>query len=227
MMSKKILIILLLPIWAFAQNDTIKSNKENWTESDFSFKKERIKQRPTLEKKDNIIKTSILHYLLGEVNLSFEKKISNRTSFRIGIAKGGLLYLPDFDSFLLSSELRVYLGWKKANRGFYIAPNINRRQLKTILKVYSEKEVQVDPDGIPNNGDEFWNYTQEIISNDAVIITHGAGLLFGNQWITNSFVYDLNIGVIVYEGSPFRNDYTNDGRALALSHLGFSVGYAF
>ncbi len=37
--------------------------------------------------------------------------------------------------------------------------------------------------------------------NDAVIITHGAGLLFGNQWITNSFVYDLNIGVIVYEGS--------------------------
>ena len=76
-MSKKILIILLLPIWAFAQNDTIKSNKDNWTESDFSFKKERIKKikkiRPILEKKDNIIKTNVLHYLLGEVNLSFEK----------------------------------------------------------------------------------------------------------------------------------------------------------
>ena len=45
MMNKKILILLLFPIWAFAQNDTIKSNKDNWTESDFSFKKERIKQR--------------------------------------------------------------------------------------------------------------------------------------------------------------------------------------
>jgi len=193
MMSKKILIILLLPIWAFAQNDTIKSNKENWTESDFSFKKERIKQRPTLEKKDNIIKTSILPYLWGEVNLSFEKRISNRTSCRIGV--GSLVYNTftntSLNTFYFTSDFRVYLGWKKANRGFYIAPNIIRRYFSNKDNAYKE-------------------------------INNGAGLLFGNQWIVNSFVYDLNAGVIATALSG-----VNNGNTLYLPNLNFSVGYAF
>jgi hypothetical protein len=200
MMSKKILIILLLPIWAFAQNDTIKSNKENWTESDFSFKKERIKQRPTLEKKDNIIKTSVLPYAWGEVNLSFEKKMSNRTSLRIGAATAlynALLEIrtdsTQLSTFFISSDFRIYLGWKKANRGFYIAPHIQYRVMS--YKSTTSKEIT--------------QFT-------------GAGLLFGNQWIVNSFVYDLNAGIIA---TAFLG--VNNGNTLYLPNLNFSVGYAF
>ena len=190
-----LLLLLLFPLFVFTQNDTIKSNNKNWTESKLSVKN-------ALEKKDNIIKTSILPYLWGEVNLSFEKKTSNRTSCKIGIAS--LLYntfVPlrtdtgHITTFFISSDFRVYLGWKKANRGFYIAPNINRRY--TSLKRQGHlKEAH---------------------------ITLGAGLLFGNQWIANSFVYDLNIGVIVYE--ELMKDQPNPSSILP--HLAFSIGYAF
>ena len=203
---------MLFPIWIFAQNDSIKSNKNNWTNSDFSFKNETIKKSKTLEKKDDIIKTSILPYLWGEFNLSFEKKISNRTSLRIGI--GSLAYhtitnISDnntdstknnnvLNTFYFTSDFRVYLGWKKANRGFYIAPNIIRRY-------FSIKDTNT-----------------KVIVNKNII--GGAGLLIGNQWIANSFVYDLNTGVIAYDGRS-HNDLIN--KIYYLPNLNFSIGYAF
>jgi len=218
-MSKKILIILLLPIWAFAQNDTIKSNKENWTESDFSFKKERIKQRPTLEKKDNIIKTSVLPYAWGEVNLSFEKRISNRTSCRIGVAT--LLYntlvklrtdSTQLSTFFISSDFRIYLGWKKANRGFYIAPHIQIREMS-----YTNNTSNTNCGNCTASSSISWL---------------GGGLLFGNQWIANSFVYDLNIGVIRNDVRVSEVNHQDVQQSYTRSnfftpHLAFSVGYAF
>tara|TARA_B110000211_G_C13816868_1_gene437422 strand:+ start:41 stop:649 length:609 start_codon:yes stop_codon:yes gene_type:complete len=202
MMSKKILIILLLPIWVFAQNDTIKSNN-NWTNSEVSFENKRIKKtRPILAKKDNIIKTSVLPYAWGEVNLSFEKKMSNRTSLRIGAATAlynALLKLrtdsTQLSTFFISSDFRIYLGWKKANRGFYIAPHIQHR-------VMSYKSTT----------------TKEIIQST------GAGLLFGNQWIANSFVYDLNVGLTASRiSSALENTYD----IIVLPNLTFLIGYAF
>tara|TARA_B100000795_G_C22722804_1_gene408187 strand:- start:48 stop:653 length:606 start_codon:yes stop_codon:yes gene_type:complete len=201
MMSKKILIILLLPIWVFAQNDTIKSNN-NWTNSEVSFENKRIKKtRPILAKKDNIIKTSVLPYAWGEVNLSFEKKMSNRTSLRIGAATAlydALLKLPDstqLSTFFISSDFRIYLGWKKANRGFYIAPHIQHR-------VMSYKSTT----------------TKEIIQYT------GAGLLFGNQWIANSFVYDLNVGLTTIQEI---SDARENTYIIVLPNLTFLIGYAF
>ena len=217
MMSKKILIILLLPIWVFAQNDTIKSNN-NWTNSEVSFENKRIKKtRPILAKKDNIIKTSVLPYALGEVNLSFEKKMSNRTSLRIGVAT--LLYnslvklrtdSTQLSTFFFSSDFRIYLGWKKANRGFYIAPHIQIREMS-----YTNNTSNTNCGNCTASSSTSWL---------------GGGLLFGNQWIANSFVYDLNIGVIrnYVRGSAVNQDgqqsYT---RNFFTPHLAFSIGYAF
>jgi hypothetical protein len=214
-MNKKILILLLFPIWAFAQNDTIKSNKDNWTESDFSFKKERIKQRPTLEKKNNIIKTSVFLYSLGYVNLSFEKKMSKRTSYRIGA--GTILYDPllklrnnnQLSSSFISSDFRIYLGWKKANRGFYIAPHI----LGFVISSENDLSATI----------------VELGTTQAV----GTGLLFGNQWIANSFVFDLNLGYVAYESwsswsyenADLKESKTNE--SFGLPNLNFSIGYAF
>jgi len=110
-MSKKILIILLLPIWVFAQNDTLKSNKSNWTNSEVSFENER-------DYGSNMFYFSPIIPLLGYVGIGYEHfSKSGKSSFRIPLKfqihsnNNNRTQLIEYNEVGVSDNM-VYLGYE-------------------------------------------------------------------------------------------------------------------
>jgi len=116
MMSKKILIILLLPIWVFAQNDTIKSNN-NWTNSEVSFENKRIKKtRPILAKKDNKINKKVLISGRSIFNYSNTFKVYSGDGYASPGAESNLALTASVGGFLTRNfVLGVSLSYQSAS----------------------------------------------------------------------------------------------------------------
>src|SRR5690554_1523262 len=161
---------------------------------------------------DNMVKANVTNYLLGDINLEVERKVTQKGSLQIkigwldptkSILFSEALFTPD--NYIItetkggissSLEFRFYFSGKEGLSGFYAAPYIRYLNQQMVYKDDLE-------------GNEF--------AVNARVNSMGAGAQLGYQWIINNlFTVDLFFlgigadkynGEIKYELGSFKPDY--------------------
>ena len=178
----------------------------------------------------NVVGLNLGSFLLGEVQLSYERVFENNQSLHIGIpfafrsaSASGSDWSGDYKvtGIGVIPEYRFYLSEKKeAPRGFYAGP----------FGVFRSITAKVE-------GTE--NGTNDAVKGKAGFNIFGGGALIGHQWlISDVFSIDLNLGAGYYSlgSSDIEVEYQDGSTekysgsiklAGVIPRVGVSIGYAF
>ncbi|MDF2157279.1 hypothetical protein [Algoriphagus sp. CAU 1675] len=150
----------------------------------------------------NLIKVNLTGFLLKNYGFQYERMLSRKTSFALGVRtmpKGDLPLMgflenqiddPDtfkeiervsMGNFAVTPEFRFYLGKKSGPRGFYIAPYLRYSKSDITVKDF-EFTYEVEENGF------FFEETRTLdLNGDIKGIT--GGLMFGAQWKLGKSLY--------------------------------------
>lgn len=152
----------------------------------------------------NVLKVDIIQPIINTIALSFEHKLSESSSFQLGVAgtfgykdnghfnffNGSTGYYYSGQSstsgFSITPEYRFYLSEKHAApEGFYVAPYVRYQYLRATTDYYGYNSGGGYPYPTPTS-------TQ---SNEASLNAFGLGVIVGKHWIfKKQFSIDLYIG---------------------------------
>jgi hypothetical protein len=157
---------------------------------------------------ENALKLNPLSIFAATGNVSYERAISSKQSFQLGVHYSGIKFSSiKYTGYGITPEFRFYLGQEVMN-SFYVAP-FARYQSFTIAEVETDSK--------------------------ATLTIMGGGVLLGRQWILGeSFTIDLFMGP-KYSSTNFKvsngdvDDFKNakklfDGMGL---RSGFTIGFTF
>lgn len=147
-----------------------------------------------------IVKTSPISLAFGNINLRYESKINDKTSWQVGANYIYKFLGTDVSSFGLDGEYRFYLTNKKKDvpEGFYIGPNV---------------------------GLNFGSY--KVLEDSYSYSSLGLGATLGYQWIWDSGI-TLEVGAGPQYSTTLSNEESTgvDFNGI-LPRLVFAIGYAF
>jgi hypothetical protein len=129
----------------------------------------------TVFAQENAIKLNPLSAIVATGNIAYERAVSDKQSFQLGLYYTGFkITTTKFSGFGITPEYRFYLGREVLN-SFYAAPYIRYQSL-------SLKETEFD--------------------SKATLSLFGGGVVLGRQWVIgDSFTIDLFLGPNYSSGS--------------------------
>ena len=165
----------------------------------------------TARAQTNVVKLDIIQPIINTLALSFEHKLSESSSFQLGVAgtfgykDGGNYYNGNYNGnynysdrsstsgFAITPEYRFYLSERHASpAGFYVAPFVRYQYLRTTNDSYT-----YDPyTGLTSPGQSY----------EASLNAFGLGIIVGKHWI---FKQRFSIDVFTGPGYTFTSTSSN------------------
>ncbi len=177
----------------------------------------------------NALKVDIFQPIINTAALSFEHKLSETSSFQLGLSgtfgyKDGAYYSgysgPSTSGFAITPEYRLYLSEKHAAlEGFYVAPFVRYQNL-TLKDSYSYTDY--DANGSP---------VSRTSNDEASLDTYGGGIVVGRQWIFKQrFSLDTFLGPSYNSGTVKYKSTSNGSGSLdpgTFTGFGLRAGVTF
>lgn len=163
---------------------------------------------------ENVIKANPLSILGGSDLVSFEHKLSDKSSIVLGAGIGGFkIGDAKYSSFGAEAQYRFY--FNEALRGFYAGGQAG----------YTSGKVKLE--GVPTFNENFELTSSTSETNFGALKVGAKG---GYQWIWDSgFSLDLNLGIAYNKFNYKSSDSTFSTLKASgvLPNFGFALGYAF